>query len=126
MLLNDFYKITERTESGDAHVFRITLNPRHSIYKGHFAEQPVVPGVCTLQIIKDCAEMITDTIFIYKYISSCKFLSVVDPNINSLITISISLKSTGGETMLAAEGKYQETDTAFIKVKATLKEIGDE
>ena len=60
----------------------------------------------------------------YSYISSSKFLSLVDPMVNGLIEFNISLKDTDdNRTSLSAEGKYQGTDTVFIKVKATLKEI---
>jgi 3-hydroxyacyl-[acyl-carrier-protein] dehydratase len=127
MLLNDFYEITGVMESEAAHRIRVKLNPSHRIYEGHFTGQPVVPGVCTLQIIKDCVEKLSGKEYMYSYISSSKFLSLVDPKVNNLVEFDISLKETEDRrTSLLAEGKYQNTDTIFIKVKATLKEIENE
>lgn len=48
MLLNDFYKLKEQTESNGDWSFKVELNPNHSIYTGHFPNQPIVPGVCNL------------------------------------------------------------------------------
>ena len=123
MLLNNFYKITDIIKEENSSIFKVELNPSHSIYKGHFEEQPIVPGVCTLQIIKECAEKVANKELFYSYISSCKFLSLIDPQINKLLEINITLKEIDeNQISLLAEGKYQHTETIFIKVKATLKE----
>lgn len=53
MLLENFYKIIHRKEREDGkQAIEIELNPGHVLYQGHFPGQPVVPGVCTLQMIK--------------------------------------------------------------------------
>ena len=53
MLLENFYKIIHIKEREDGkQAIEIELNPGHVLYQGHFPGQPVVPGVCTLQIIK--------------------------------------------------------------------------
>lgn len=52
MLLENFYKIIHRKEREDGkREIEIELNPGHALYQGHFPGQPVVPGVCTLQMI---------------------------------------------------------------------------
>lgn len=57
MLLENFYKIIHIKEREDGkQAIEIELNPGHVLYQGHFPGQPVVPGVCTLQIIKESAE----------------------------------------------------------------------
>ena len=57
MLLENFYKIIHRKEREDGkREIEIELNPGHALYQGHFPGQPVVPGVCTLQMIKESAE----------------------------------------------------------------------
>lgn len=59
MLLDNFYTILS-SESSDSTTWtiQIELNPAHTVYQGHFPEHPVVPGVCLLQLIKECAENI--------------------------------------------------------------------
>ena len=38
----------------------IELNKDHDIFKGHFPGNPVMPGVCMLQIIKELTEKAVD------------------------------------------------------------------
>ena len=58
-LLHNFYKITYSEHiNGTDWAVQVMLNPQHAIYNGHFPQQPVVPGVCMLQIIKECIEKI--------------------------------------------------------------------
>lgn len=122
MLLTDFYTIdkTEQTDAGT--VFHITLNEKHAIYQGHFPGQPVLPGVCTLNTVKECAEQIVNKPLIYTQISSCKFLSSVDPTVCNKITLSLALKPNEDDTYtLSADGTNNEV--AFIKIKAQMKKI---
>ena len=54
-LLDNFY-IIHRSEKVQEESFsvEVELLPNHAIYGGHFPGQPVVPGVCTLTIIREC------------------------------------------------------------------------
>lgn len=122
MLLNDFYKLKEQTESNGDWSFKVELNPNHAIYTGHFPNQPIVPGVCNLQIIRECSELVLKQKVRIVNISSCKYLTVVDPTKNKDLDIQLSLKaSEAGEYMLQALGAFEETD--FIKLKATIKVV---
>lgn len=71
MLLENFYKIIHRKEREDGkREIEIELNPGHALYQGHFPGQPVVPGVCTLQMIKESAEQIVSQPLQYVQIAS--------------------------------------------------------
>ena len=75
MLLDNFYTILS-SESSDSTIWtiQIKLNPGHPVYQGHFPEHPVVPGVCLLQLIKECVEDIRQQKLQVTQVSSCKFL----------------------------------------------------
>lgn len=119
MLLNNFCKILDTKQEDEDWFFRIELNPEHKIFEGHFPEQPIVPGVCSLQIIRECAENILGKDLRINYISSCKYLTAINPQESKELEIRISLKDTESESIsLSATGKSNEHD--FIKLKATL------
>ena len=66
-LLPNFYKVTHSEHINETDwVVQVMLNPQHAIYSGHFPQQPVVPGVCMLQIIKECVEKIQQAPLQYK------------------------------------------------------------
>lgn len=120
MLLDNFYKIIhiEEKEDGKREI-EIELNPGHALYQGHFPGQPVVPGVCTLQIIKESVEQIVNRPLQYAQIASSKFLSAVNPLETQLLHLSIQLKETE-EALLKLQAEGICNGKEFIKLKATL------
>lgn len=98
---------------------QVMLNPQHPVYGGHFPGQPVVPGVCILQIIKECLEEICHTTLQYKQIASCKFLSAINPNETPELNFSFILKKNEDDVFqLLVEGTSAKG--IFIKLKAQL------
>jgi 3-hydroxyacyl-[acyl-carrier-protein] dehydratase len=122
MILTDFYKIDHTTQDNSGTIFHIKLNPDHDIYKSHFPGQPVLPGVCMLQIIKECAEQLINNKLKYKQIVLCKFLRFVDPVRCNEITLTVSLnEKEDGTFLLIANGING--DSHFIKIKAKICQI---
>ena len=54
-MLKDFYTIINKI-SGQNSEYRIKLNPKHEIFKGHFPGQPVTPGVVLIQMTTELTQ----------------------------------------------------------------------
>lgn len=119
-LLSGFYHITQSENINETDwKVRVMLNPQHSLYAGHFPQQPVVPGVCTLQMIKECLEKIYRAPLQYKQIASCKFLSVINPDETPELNFSFTIKRSGPDTLqVLVEGASSKE--VCIKLKALL------
>ena len=110
MLLDNFYTILS-SESSDSTIWtiQIELNPKHPIYQGHFPGHPVVPGVCLLQLIKECIEDIRRQKLQIAQVSSCKFLSAINPIETPHISVALTFKEIEeGTLQLQAEGSVKE------------------
>ena len=61
MLLKDkFYKVEQENILTPLHgVYLIALLPDADVYRGHCPHKPVCPGVCNIETIRECAEMLT-------------------------------------------------------------------
>lgn len=119
-MLEHFHTLSQIESIGDG-VWSavIELNPEHPLYQGHFPEQPVVPGVCMLHLIKEIAECIREQSLQYSQISSAKFLSAIHPGETPRLEFIIQLKETADQPLqILAEGKAAEN--CFIKLKAQL------
>ena len=120
MLLDNFYTIlsSEQPDETSGTVL-LELNPDHAIYQGHFPAHPVVPGVCLLQLIKESVENIRHQKMQYTQISSCKFLSAINPIETPHISVALTFKETEESTLqLQAEGTIKKE---AVK-KSTVKE----
>lgn len=120
MLLENFYTITDIKNEADSYTIRIELNAKHEIYKGHFPQQPVLPGVCTMQLVKECVEQLKNASLCYAQIQSCKFLSVVDPVQDNIIEIAISLAQTE-DGSISIQADILQKQQSVTKLKGILK-----
>jgi 3-hydroxyacyl-[acyl-carrier-protein] dehydratase len=102
MLLDNFYSIIDEVEIIDGNgsmdnpvgkfTFTIKLNPGHPIYKGHFPGNPVVPGVCQIQMIKELTSLILKkNLVIYKS-DNIKFLAMIIPTEVPFLKVNIEIK----------------------------------
>lgn len=119
-LLPGFYRITQVENINEADwAVQVSLNPQHPVYGGHFPQQPVVPGVCMLQMIKECMEKICHRSLQYQHVASCKFLSAVNPNETHELKFSFTWKiSETDDLRIQAEGSTSKE--VCIKLKAQL------
>lgn len=117
MLLNDFFKINT-IQTGDKHIVAVTLNAGHAIFKGHFPGNPITPGVCLTQMIKESIEQITQKKLTLKQGSNLKFMAVLNPEVHPHINISIHLKEKEDQ-LLHADGQVSSGETTFFTFKGS-------
>lgn len=120
-LLDDFFTETASTYSATQNTFTVAieLNPAHKIYKGHFPEIPVAPGVSLIQIIQDIlAQKINRQLFLNEG-SNIKFLAMVNPLKENQLTISYTIQLNEKEVDVAANVAGKEI--IYVKFKGTFK-----
>jgi len=109
MLINDFYTLTSYNENENSLEAAIALNAAHAIFSGHFPDNPVTPGVCMLQIIKELVEKKTSKkLFMYQC-SNVKFMALINPDTHPNLNIQI-------------EAQWLEDDIIKVKAAASFEE----
>ena len=89
-LKDDFFRVTSFCQTEKGFDYIIELNPNHFIFQAHFPENPITPGVCIIQIIKELSTDLLQSKLFFKKIDNIKFLNVINPLENKEISISIS------------------------------------
>ena len=89
MLLNDFFTIMDTESSASEIWVELLINADHKIFEGHFPNQPVVPGVCMMQMVKEILEQVLGKKTNLVKAADMKFLAVINPQVNNLIHTSI-------------------------------------
>lgn len=77
MLKNNLYRIA--TENKDEKSYRLELIPDCMIYRAHFPEQPITPGVCIIQIASELLTDLYSLTFELSSVSNAKYLAVINP-----------------------------------------------
>lgn len=80
MNLDTLYTIQAR-KLVDENTLSVTLqlNEAHEVFKGHFPDHPVLPGVAMLQIVKEIAEEHCNATLFLQSANRVKFLNLVNP-----------------------------------------------
>ena len=122
MLLKDFYKIIELDSSNKENVKAIIdLNKEHEVYKGHFPGNPVVPGVCLTQLIKEIMENVENMELSLVYADNIKFMAVVNPEINNRLQIDLKIKYDTEQNLIKVNSVTHFNDQVFYKFKGNFK-----
>lgn len=81
MLMNNLYTVPsfEFSSSKDKVTARISLNSEHEVFEGHFPGNPILPGVCTVQIALELLEKLTDRELRLVNAGNIKYLGFVNP-----------------------------------------------
>jgi 3-hydroxyacyl-[acyl-carrier-protein] dehydratase len=128
MLQGDFFTIDELRKEGipaengptiTNYSATVSLNASHPVFKGHFPGNPVVPGVCQVQMIKEVVEKGHEVKGLLKTGDNIKFLAMIVPDKNPVLQIECKVKENPGNDLdisatIAAKGQ------TFIKFKGTL------
>lgn len=77
MLKNNLYRIA--AENKDEKSYRLELIPDCMIYRAHFPEQPITPGVCIIQIASELLTALYSLTFELSSVSNAKYLAVINP-----------------------------------------------
>jgi 3-hydroxyacyl-[acyl-carrier-protein] dehydratase len=87
MLLNDFYTCHDTIYEDQLLNCRLEFNAEHAIFKGHFPGNPVVPGVCMMEIVKELLEGQVKESLTLRKSGNIKFLQLITPDIKPVIKV---------------------------------------
>lgn len=123
MLMNDFYQLSGESlpeDDPNRRLFCIDLNPGHRIFEGHFPGNPVVPGVCLTEIIRELTGLMTGSDLFLTKADYIKFIAVVNPMQHARLTADIKINKQDGPE-LQAESVIFADNIVFLKFKGTFR-----
>lgn len=119
MLLKDFYKVESIDQISETkYEAKVVLNNKHEIFEGHFPDNPVTPGVCMMQIIKELTESITGTTLFMKQSSNVKFMAIINPNTHPNLRLMLDVVGDITDEFKIKNITYFE-DTVALKMTNT-------
>lgn len=119
MLIKNLYKVKDLVTDKDRTTARITINKDHEIFKGHFPGNPVMPGVCMIQIIKELTEEVVGKKLFLSVSSNIKFMAIINPEIHPDLTLILDISRSENEVKVRNITSFGET--MALKLNATFK-----
>jgi 3-hydroxyacyl-[acyl-carrier-protein] dehydratase len=119
--MNKLYSLVSsclKDEEGLIHA-GILLNRKHPVFDGHFPGNPILPGVCTVQIAKEILEQAIQKTLMLSKASGIKYLGFVNPASTPEMQFELSFKhaesgalicsvtvNAGGNSICSFKGEY--------------------
>lgn len=116
MLKNEFFTINGKENGEGQVIYHVVLNPDHAIFKGHFPDNPISPGVCNIGMIKACAEEEVGISLFIANLKQCKFSHLITPNENKELDIVLKLEDSDNTVKISAS--IVKGEIKFMDLKA--------
>ena len=123
LLENKYYQIIYTQKEDLQAVYHISILADCKVYQGHFPSNPVCPGVCNIETIKECAIFLSGKVLMINTIKQCKLTAIASPSICPEVDIFIHLLPIkNGFTVTA---KITDANTTYIEYKGDMLIIDD-
>ncbi len=119
MLIEGLYTVRSLEQIDQDVKATVTLNAAHDVFKGHFPDSPVMPGVCMIQMIKELIEQTLDKKLFLNAVSNVKFMAIINPIVNKTIDLTLNISEMDGIVKVKNVTSYE--DTVALKLSATFK-----
>jgi 3-hydroxyacyl-[acyl-carrier-protein] dehydratase len=96
LLENKFYKVlSEERGEGLCAKYHVAILPECNVYDGHFPGDPVCPGVCNIETIKECAILLCGEQLRYSTIKQCRLTALATPTVCPEVDVQVTLTPAG-------------------------------
>ncbi len=117
MLIEGLYTVEDFKQEDQTVHATVKLNAAHDVFKGHFPGNPVMPGVCMIQIIKELTEQATGKTLFLSVASNIKFMAIINPEKNDVIQLTLTISEE--DTTVKVKNTTSFEETLALKLSAT-------
>ncbi len=121
MLIEGLYSIIDFNQEDSSVHASVKLNKDHEVFKGHFPGNPILPGVCTIQIIKELTEKAFEKELFLSVVSNVKFMAIINPENNE--TLQFKLDFSEVENQIKVKNTVSFDETLALKLNASFKQM---
>ncbi|MGB5556167.1 MAG: 3-hydroxyacyl-ACP dehydratase [Flavobacteriaceae bacterium] len=119
MLIEGLYTIESFEPTGQQVAAIVILNKDHEVFEGHFPGNPILPGVCSIQIIKELTEKALHKELFLSMVSNVKFMAIINPEKNKTLHFALDIAEVDG--LIKVKNSVHFEETLALKLNATFK-----
>ena len=119
LLENKFYKVlSEERGEGLSAKYHVAILPECNVYDGHFPGDPVCPGVCNIETIKECAILLCGEQLRYSTIKQCRLTALATPTVCPEVDVQVTLTPAGDS--YSVQATIADTKQTYMILKGQL------
>lgn len=117
MLIKGLYTVEEFRQTGEGITATVRLNKDHDVFKGHFPGNPVMPGVCMIQMVKELTEKSIGKTLFLNVSTNIKFMAIINPEIHPILNVDLNISEVGEQIKVKNSTSFG--NTLALKLNAT-------
>lgn len=121
MGLGKYYSILEEKTDIEQAIYKIQLDANHQMYKGHFPDFPLLPGVVQMELIHELFEKTLGKELLLMASKNIKYLGMINPNEHKELSVKLSWKHTDEIKLKAEIISLDELPKTMLKYSAQYK-----
>ncbi len=118
MLRGNFFELASVNDSAGKLTAVIHFDKTHEIFQGHFPGQPVVPGVCMIQMVKEILVQVVGNATRLEVADLVKFLTVIDPRETSTVYMELIYSNLENDRVKISATLFNE-EIIYFKMRGT-------
>lgn len=119
MLIEGLYTVLTLEQNEQEVNAKVKLHKEHDIFKGHFPGNPIMPGVCMIQMIKELTEKLTGKELFLSVATNVKFMAKINPEENEVLDLNLKISEENGIIKVKNVSSFDET--IALKLSTTFK-----
>lgn len=119
MLIEGLYTVQNIEQNEQEVNATVKLHAEHDVFKGHFPGNPIMPGVCMIQMIKELTEKTTGKELFLSVANNVKFMAKINPEVNEIINLNLKISEEDGIVKVKNITSFDET--IALKLSTTFK-----
>jgi len=123
MLIENLFNIINKQKIAEGEfLINFNCNANHKIFEGHFPTEPILPGVCMVQFVRESIEMLYNKKI--KLISSktVKFIHIIDPRIEQNLVLELKINYTDNN-VYETRAIIKNDTTTFFQMRGNYAEF---
>lgn len=118
LLKGKYYRLTNMHQESTQVLFHVELLSECDVYLGHFPGNPVCPGVCNIELIRECAETWIGSRLYINSIKQCRLTAIASPSICRELDVAISMEKIEGGFNVTA--KIHDANKVYMNYKGSM------
>lgn len=119
MSLSTLFEIKELVNEEQL-IATIQIDKNHIIFDGHFPNNPIVPGVCLMEMVKRVIAQHLEKKCTIVGTDNVKFLAVLNPVESEIVSVKVDIKKQTEDEVSFMSSIYND-ETIFVKFKGRVK-----
>ncbi|MBQ0073292.1 MAG: beta-hydroxyacyl-ACP dehydratase [Prevotella sp.] len=127
MLLKDkFFTIKNEEHTGELSCrYDAQLLEDCECYKGHFPGKPVSPGVCNIEMIRECSELLCGKDLKIDTIKMCRLTEIASPSVCPEVSVTVSLSPNSDSSAYTVTAEISDAEKSYMTLKGQFVVAGN-